>query len=125
MCLALEVTGNPPARGLDPSLSVGMPQSIERLHLTIDGVSHALAPMESVAGLKADVLAATRAGGGFLDVTVDGGQRLSIFITARTSITIVAATVRMDTGNADGRSRAREEERGAVYLDDETSWDGF
>ncbi len=102
-----------------------MSQSIERLHLTIDGVSHALAPMENVAGLKADVLAATRAGGGFLDVTIDGGQRLSIFITGRTSITIVAATVRIDTGSADGQSRAQMNEPGDVHFDDESTWDVF
>lgn len=125
MCLALDTISNPPARRLNTSLPVGMPQSIERLHLTIDGVSHALAPTESVAGLKADVLAATRAGGGFLDVTVDGGQQLSILITARTSITIVAATVRMDTDDADGASPAQGYERRASHSEDETCWDGF
>lgn len=125
MCLALDMNSNPPAHRLSPSLPVGMPQSIERLHLTIDGTSHALAPIENVAGLKADILAAIRAGGGFLDVTVDGGHRLSIFITTHTSITIVAATVRMDTDNADDRSRAQENEQGAVHFDDQTNWDGY
>lgn len=102
-----------------------MSQSIQRLHLIIDGATHALAPMENVDGLKANVLAAARAGGGFLDVTVDGGQRLSIYVTVNSSITIVAATVGMDTGSADGESPAPDRDRDDIYFDGETSWDGF
>lgn len=100
-----------------------MPQSIERLHLTVDGMTHALSPLEDVDRLKADVLAAARAGGGFLDVSVDGGERLSIYITPASSITISAATLRIDTGNADGESPPWSSAPGTTCYDADTTWD--
>lgn len=100
-----------------------MSQSIERLHLTVDGVTHALSPLETVEALKDVVLAAAQAGGGFLDVTVDGGERLSIYITLTSSITIAAATVGMDTGNADGEAPTWSPASGGNLFDGDAPWD--
>ncbi len=71
-------------------------------HLTVRGVTHALAPTESVGNIKAGALAAAQGGGGFHDATVDGGQRLSIYTTGASFITIAADTLARDTGSANG-----------------------
>lgn len=74
-----------------------MSHTIERLHISVEGVTHALAPLETVGNLKRDITEVIRAGGGFVDVSVDGGQRLSIFFTSTTPVTISAKTVRVDS----------------------------
>lgn len=80
-----------------------MPNSIERVHLTVDGSTFALGPLETLDDLRDQVLRAARAAGGFLNVTVDGGQRLSFFVTTTTSIVIAVATVPLSADTADGR----------------------
>lgn len=78
-----------------------MGNSIERIYITVDGATHALGPLEQLDDIKAQILAAAAQAGGFLDVCVDGGQRLSIFVTASSSISIAVATARLDAATAD------------------------
>ncbi|MXS75466.1 hypothetical protein AB0870_18360 (plasmid) [Microbacterium proteolyticum] len=101
-----------------------MTQSIERVQLTVNGATHALAPLESVGDIEAQVLGATRAGGGFITVTLDGGERLSIFVSAAaSSITIASSTVRLDSGLADGGGGGWRNHSGQVFDDEESPYD--
>lgn len=68
-----------------------MPDSVERVHLTVNGVTYALSPLEDVGDLRSRVLRAIDAGSGFLDVTVDDGQHLVFYVTASTNITIAVS----------------------------------
>jgi len=79
-----------------------MSQTIERIHLTVAGLTYALAPLESVGDLKRAVVEAVRAGGGFVDLTLDDGQRLSILVASASQIVISAQTVPLDSSHADG-----------------------
>lgn len=95
---------------MDEARAISVPHvsdSIERIHLTVDGATHALGPLERLDDLKRQVLAAIAHLGGFLDVNVDGGQHLSILITPASSITIAVATVRLDSGTADKNPTGR------------------
>ncbi|MFS0794813.1 hypothetical protein [Microbacterium sp. 1P10AE] len=78
-----------------------MQQSIERAHLTIGGVTHALAPTEDVRELKDGIVQAIRAGGDFVEVTIDTGQRLSFLIAAPVSVVISVETVPIAADTAD------------------------
>ena len=42
------------------------------------------------------------AGGGFVDETLDDGQRLSVLVASTTAIIISAQTVHLDASTADG-----------------------
>lgn len=88
---------------------------------TVDGVTHALSPLEDADRLKADVLAAARVRGGFLDVSVDGGECLSIYVSPASSITISAATIKINTGSTDGESPALSSDPDATYYDGDTT----
>ncbi|WZH35163.1 MAG: hypothetical protein PIR02_10245 [Microbacterium enclense] len=81
-----------------------MGSSIERIRLVVDGASFALGPLEGLDDLREQVLRAARAAGGFLNVTVDDGQRLSFFVTSTTSIVISVSTVPLDAHTADVNS---------------------
>lgn len=100
-----------------------MSNSIERTHITVDGVTHALGPLERLDDLKAQVLKAARAAGGFVNVTVDGGQRLSFFVTSATSIVISVATVALDGETADGDRRGRDLTGVSEYDDGDVPYD--
>ena len=67
-----------------------MSSTIERVYLSVDGRSHPLAPLETVSDIKSQVLSAVRAQGGFVNVTGDAGQQISVLVTAVTSITVTA-----------------------------------
>ncbi|MGN7969307.1 hypothetical protein [Microbacterium sp. 22296] len=100
-----------------------MPNSIERIHLTVDGSTFALGPLEGLDDLRAQVLRAARAGGGFLNVTVDGGQRVSFFVTTTTSIVIAVATVPLSADTADGRRLRYTPEVDRDYSDGDIPFD--
>ncbi|MBD8478947.1 hypothetical protein [Microbacterium sp. CFBP 8794] len=93
-----------------------MPNSIERIHLVVDGSLHELGPEERVDDLEAQILQATRAGGGFVRATLDRGQRLSIFVSSTSSIQIVASNVQPDHASADDDDH---DERWPNFIDDE------
>ncbi|MGN7188000.1 hypothetical protein [Microbacterium enclense] len=78
-----------------------MSPSIERLMISVGGVTYALAPTEHVDDLKAEITHQVRSGGGFVDVTIDDGQRLSFLITPASTVTIAAKTVHLDIDGAD------------------------
>jgi hypothetical protein len=78
-----------------------MAHSIERTRITVDGVPHALAPLETADDLRRQTLAAIRAGGGFLTFTSDDGSKVSILVTPGTSVTISATTVPVRSDPAD------------------------
>lgn len=100
-----------------------MSNSIERTQLTVDGSTYALGPLESIDDLRSQVLRAARAGGGFLNVTVDGGQRLSFFVTGTTSIVIAVTTVRLNAHTADGGSPSYVAETAQDYGDGDVPYD--
>ncbi|KEP75415.1 hypothetical protein HR12_34310 [Microbacterium sp. SUBG005] len=77
-----------------------MTGSIERVQITVDAVTYALSPLEGLDDIRAQILNAARARGGFLDVMADGGQRLSFFVTSTTSIVIAVSTVLIDETTA-------------------------
>lgn len=79
-----------------------MSQTIERLRIAVADVTYALAPVEHLDALKATITAAVQAGGGFVDLTLDDGRRLSLLVTPSSFITIVVETLRLDSGTADG-----------------------
>ncbi|KZE43297.1 hypothetical protein AVW09_00715 [Microbacterium sp. T32] len=78
-----------------------MQQTIERVHLTVAGVTHHLSPLEDAGDLKSAVLHAVRTGGDFVEVSLDAGQRLSFLITATTPVVIAVETVVIATETAD------------------------
>jgi hypothetical protein len=90
-----------------------MSNSIERIHLVIDGTSHKLSPKARVDDLEAQILQATRDGGGFARVTLDRGQRLSIFVSSTSSIQIVSSNVQPDHAPADD-----DDEQWPNFIDD-------
>ncbi|MEV7757898.1 hypothetical protein AB0O16_07260 [Microbacterium sp. NPDC089180] len=92
-----------------------MSDSIERVQLTVGQTTFPLAPLEAVKEIEAQVLGATRAGGGFLRVTTDGGQRLSIFVASTTSIVITSNTVALDSAAADGDASVRQSQPPDVF----------
>lgn len=100
-----------------------MVKSIERVHLTVDSITYALGPLESLDDLRSQVLRAARAAGGFLNVTVDGGQRLSFFVTATTSIIIAVDTVRLHANTADGDRPTYHSEVVGDYDDGDVPFD--
>ncbi|MFN3950756.1 hypothetical protein [Microbacterium sp.] len=79
-----------------------MSPSIERLSLSVAGVAYPLAPIERLETLKDAIRQAVRSGGDFVDVTVDSGERLSVFLTAASVVSLATVTVPLDTGRADG-----------------------
>ncbi|MEX8058615.1 hypothetical protein [Microbacterium sp. 16-032] len=99
-----------------------MGQSIERLRIAVDGVSHALAPLEHADDLRRQVLAAVHAGGGFLTVTTDDGSKLSILVTPATSVTISVVTVHLQEDTADAQQAAWAPPS-MNYDDDDTPFD--
>lgn len=100
----------------------GMSQSIERLFLTVADVTFTLAPTEHADVLKTEIARQVQSGGGFVDVTVDDGQRLSFLVTPTSVITIAARTVHLDTEEADGHRPAWDPGAPAIY-DDQAPWD--
>lgn len=78
-----------------------MPQTIDRLHIAVAGSAYPLAPLESVEDLKSAIVQAVRAGGGFVEVALDDGRRLSVLVVPTTSVLIFSQTVPLDTGDAD------------------------
>jgi hypothetical protein len=100
-----------------------MSKSIERTQLTVDGSTYALGPLENLDDLRSQVLRAARAGGGFLNVTVDGGQRLSFFVSAATSIVIAVTTVPLTVHTADGERPAHVVETTQDYGDGDIPYD--
>lgn len=78
-----------------------MAHSIERVHVTIDGVTHALAPLENADDLRRQILSAVYAQGGFLTVTTDDGRKMSILVTPATSATIAVETVHLSSPSAE------------------------
>ncbi len=100
-----------------------MSNSIERTQLTVDGSTYALGPLESIDDLQSQVLRAARAGGGFLNVTVDGGQRLSFFVSSTTSVVIAVTTVRLNALTADGERTSYVAETVQDYGDGDVPFD--
>ena len=99
-----------------------MSQSIERLRISVDGVSHALAPLEHADDLRRQTLAAVHSGGGFLTVTTDDGSKLSILVTPTTSVTISVVTVPLQGDTADAQ-QAFWAPPSMNYDDDDTPFD--
>ncbi|MDU0328469.1 hypothetical protein RWH43_17050 [Microbacterium sp. KSW2-21] len=79
-----------------------MSPTIERLHLTIAGITYALAPMENVEAIKTTIIHAVHAGGGFLNLTLDSGQFLSVLVTPTSVVTLAVESVRLTHGASDG-----------------------
>ncbi|WP_307450597.1 MULTISPECIES: hypothetical protein [Microbacterium] len=100
-----------------------MSSSIERLMITVGEVTYALAPMEHVDELKAAIIAELRAGGGFVDITVDDGQRISVLITPTSVITITARTVHLEFERADGQDREGWNPGAPIVYDGDTPYD--
>ncbi|WP_076672849.1 MULTISPECIES: hypothetical protein [unclassified Microbacterium] len=100
-----------------------MGESIERVQLTVGDATYPLAPLEAVKEIEAQVLGATRAGGGFLRVTTDGGQRLSIFVTPTTSIVIASNTVMLEGAEADGDASTRHAQPPDMFGEGDTPYD--
>lgn len=100
-----------------------MGDSIERLQLTVGDATYPLAPLETVKDIEMQILGATRAGGGFLRVTTDGGQRLSIFVTSTMSILIASNTVVLDGGEADGDASTRQAQLPDVFGEGDAPYD--
>ncbi|WP_432733101.1 hypothetical protein [Microbacterium sp. MM2322] len=90
-----------------------MSNSIERIHLIVDGSLHEVSSEARVDDLEAQILQATRAGGGFIRTTLDRGQRLSIFISPTSSIQIVASNVRPGQASDDD-----DDEQWPNFIDD-------
>lgn len=100
-----------------------MSPTIERLSLTVSGVTYQLAPIERLEALKDAIRQAVRAGGDFVDVTVDSGERLSIFLTPTSVVALATETVRLDTGRADGETGERSHPGLAHPYDDQYPYD--
>ncbi len=100
-----------------------MGNSIERISVTVDGASFQLGPLESLDDLRKQVLRAARAAGGFLNVTANGGQRLSFFVTSATSIVVSVSTVPLDTATADGDPDSLRPRTVTEYEDDDIPYD--
>lgn len=100
-----------------------MGSSIERVGLTVNGATFALGPLEGLDDLREQILRAARAGGGFLNVTTDGGQRLSFFVTAATPIVISISTVPLDAHTADGDPGDWRTDAPPDYQDDDMPYD--
>ncbi|MEV7827335.1 hypothetical protein [Microbacterium enclense] len=92
-----------------------MSNTIERTHLTLDGSTYALAPLEDADDVRSQILRAVRAGGGFVIVTSDGGQQLSFFVSATTSVLIAVETVQLKAGTADGGDQVSSFESSGDY----------
>lgn len=95
-----------------------MPHTIERLHITVAETTYPLAPVERVDDLKNAIVDAVRAGGGFVEMTLDDGHQLSILIVPTTAVVIVAETVTLDASTADGGRCYSTSDAGPV-------WDGY
>ncbi|MDF2666745.1 MAG: hypothetical protein K0R81_2595 [Microbacterium sp.] len=100
-----------------------MGSSIERISLTVNGTSYALGPLEGLDDLREQILRAARATGGFLNVTADGGQRLSFFVTSATAIVISVSTVALHADTADGTPARCGEDAFSGYEDDDIPFD--
>lgn len=100
-----------------------MSNSIERVHLTVDGVTHALGPLEHVDDLRDQILRAARDAGGFLNVTLDGGQRLSFFVTSTTSIVISVTTAPFGSDTPGGDYEPWDADIPDHYNDGDTPYD--
>lgn len=100
-----------------------MGNSIERVAVTVDGTSFALGPLESLDDLREQTLRAARAAGGFLNVTADGGHRLSFFVTTTTSIVISVSTVPLIAQTADGDPRVWLPDIATDYDEDDIPFD--
>lgn len=81
-----------------------MQSTIDRVHLTVSGVTHALAPTEDAGALKRAVVQAVRDGGDFVDTVLDGGQRLSFLITSTIPVVVTVETMVLDGESADRES---------------------
>lgn len=79
-----------------------MPPTIERLQLTVEDVTYPLAPTERLEPLKAAIREAVRAGGDFVEVTLDDGRHLSIYLAGTFTVIVAVDTVHLDTRHADG-----------------------
>lgn len=101
----------------------GMSPTIERLRITIADMNYALAPVEHLEDVKAAITAAVHAGGGFVDLTLDNGQRLSVLVTACVLITIVVETLRLDSGTADGEESPGWDVGARADYDADTTFD--
>lgn len=99
-----------------------MEQSIERVYLTVSGTTHALAPTEDPAEVKRSIVRAVRAGGDFVEVTVDGGQRLNFLIAAAIPVVITVESVTIATGVADRPAEAWSP-NGGMTTEDDTPYD--
>lgn len=103
-----------------------MSNTIERVHISVNGVTYALSPLEQVGEIKATVLSALHEGGGFVDVTANGGERISILITAPIELTISAASFTLDSDDADKANDTLGPESGIIYgHDDGSGYDTF
>lgn len=100
-----------------------MGDSIERVQLTVGDATYPLSPLEAAEEIEAQIVGATRAGGGFLRVTTDGGQRLSIFVTSTTSIVIASDTVVLDGLEADGGASVRRAQPPDVFGEGDNPYD--
>lgn len=100
-----------------------MTSSIDRVQLTVDAATYALSPLEGLDDIRAQIMKAVRAGGGFLNVTVDGGQRLCFFVTAATSIVIAVSTVSIGQDAEDGERRSKDACPIHEHGDDELPFD--
>lgn len=100
-----------------------MSQTIERLRIAVANVTYALAPLEHLDDVKAAITQAVHAGGGFVDLTLDSGRRLSLLVTTSSVITIVVESLRLDSGTADGEHTHAWEDGVTMDYDSDTPFD--
>jgi hypothetical protein len=77
---------------------------MERVTISVNGVSHMLSQGQDIAKIKNDILTTVRGGGGFVNVTVFGNRSLDILVTPGLSLTVESETVDFDPrddGNLD------------------------
>lgn len=113
--------GTPVAR--DVISFARMSPTIERLRIAIADVTYALAPLEHLEDVKAGITAAVLAGAGFVDLNLDNGGRLSVLITASSTVTIFVETLQLDSGTADGEDNPERDAAAFVDYDPDIPFD--
>jgi len=100
-----------------------MPHTIDRLHVVHGGVSYALAPTEHLDAVTTAARDAVRAGGDFVEVALDNGQRLSILVTPSSVLVITTETIRVDGGRGDDLDRVETDDIPSPTYDADNPWD--
>lgn len=76
----------------------------ERTRIAINDVVFLLADGQSVEEMKAEIAAAVRAGGGFVDFVVAGGGSVSVLVSASSHVVIAAEPAGGDPRDGDDDS---------------------